>query len=68
MCRRNPTLEFVAAPALAPAEVALDANLIKQYEEELKKVTHLCIIASHVLTDLKYQAEGVPLPEEDDEL
>ncbi|KAH0827150.1 GTP-binding nuclear protein [Lanmaoa asiatica] len=33
----NPTLDFVAAPALAPAEVALDANLIKQYEQELKQ-------------------------------
>lgn len=38
---RNPTLEFVAAPALAPAEVALDAKLIEQYELELKQVIHL---------------------------
>lgn len=35
---RNPTLEFVAAPALAPAEVAVDENLMKTYEAELKKV------------------------------
>ncbi|KAG6860627.1 GPI-anchored [Termitomyces sp. Mi166 len=33
----NPTLEFVAAPALAPAEVAVDANLMAIYEAELKK-------------------------------
>ncbi|KAG6376366.1 ras-domain-containing protein [Boletus reticuloceps] len=46
----NPALDFVGAPALAPAEVTLDAALVKQYEEELKK------------------AEGVPLPEEDEDL
>ncbi|KNZ78414.1 GTP-binding nuclear protein spi1 [Termitomyces sp. J132] len=33
----NPTLEFVAAPALAPAEVAVDASLMAIYEAELKK-------------------------------
>ncbi|KAK7054747.1 GTP-binding nuclear protein gsp1/Ran [Paramarasmius palmivorus] len=31
----NPTLEFVAAPALAPAEVAVDAALMEQYNREL---------------------------------
>ena len=35
---RNPSLEFVAAPALAPAEVAVDQNLMAQYEAELKRV------------------------------
>jgi len=35
---RNPGLEFVAAPALAPAEVAVDENLMKQYEAELQRV------------------------------
>jgi hypothetical protein len=35
---RNATLEFVAAPALAPAEVEVDANLMTRYEEELKHV------------------------------
>jgi hypothetical protein len=34
----NPTLDFVAAPALAPAEVAVDANLMAVYEAELKRV------------------------------
>jgi len=33
----NATLEFVAAPALAPAEVAVDANLMAVYEAELKR-------------------------------
>jgi len=33
----NQTLEFVAAPALAPAEVAVDAVLMNQYQEELNR-------------------------------
>ncbi|KAG2124605.1 P-loop containing nucleoside triphosphate hydrolase protein [Suillus clintonianus] len=33
----NHSLDFVAAPALAPAEVAIDANMMNQYEAELKK-------------------------------
>ncbi|ODV91250.1 hypothetical protein CANCADRAFT_31946 [Tortispora caseinolytica NRRL Y-17796] len=28
-------LEFVASPALAPPEAAVDANLMKQYEQEM---------------------------------
>ncbi|KAF8759130.1 GTP-binding nuclear protein [Rhizoctonia solani] len=32
----NTALEFVAAPALAPPEVALDKNLMESYEQELK--------------------------------
>jgi GTP-binding nuclear protein Ran len=35
----NPRLEFVAAPALAPAEVAIDPLLMKRYEDELKQVS-----------------------------
>ena len=31
----NQTLEFVAAPALAPAEVPVDEALMKQYEADL---------------------------------
>jgi len=34
----NGSLEFVAAPALAPAEVAVDESLMKQYEAELQRV------------------------------
>ncbi|PWN18530.1 ras-domain-containing protein [Microstroma glucosiphilum] len=32
----NPSLEFVAAPALAPPEVSVDANLMEQYNKELE--------------------------------
>ncbi|KAJ3003570.1 GTP-binding nuclear protein gsp1/Ran [Thoreauomyces humboldtii] len=32
----NPNLEFVAAPALAPPEVAIDPAQLAQYENELK--------------------------------
>ncbi|KAJ3204876.1 GTP-binding nuclear protein gsp1/Ran [Entophlyctis luteolus] len=32
----NPSLEFVADPALAPPEVAVDPALLKQYEQELE--------------------------------
>lgn len=32
----NQSLEFVAAPALAPPEVQVDQALIAKYEEELK--------------------------------
>jgi hypothetical protein len=38
---RNPNLDFVAAPALAPAEVAVDANLMAAYEAELRLVRSL---------------------------
>jgi hypothetical protein len=40
----NPTLEFVAAPALAPAEVEVDPTLMIQYENELKQVPHFLSI------------------------
>ncbi|KAF7294824.1 GTP-binding nuclear protein [Mycena indigotica] len=33
----NPSLEFVAAPALAPAEVAVDAALMELYNQQLKE-------------------------------
>jgi GTP-binding nuclear protein Ran len=33
----NPALDFVAAPALAPAEVTIDAALVARYEAELKE-------------------------------
>ena len=31
----NPQLDFVAAPALAPPEVQVDANLMAQYNNEM---------------------------------
>lgn len=34
----NPSLEFVAAPALAPAEVQVDPALMQKYEDELRQV------------------------------
>ena len=35
----NPSLEFVAAPALAPAEVQVDPELMRKYQEELAQVS-----------------------------
>jgi hypothetical protein len=34
----NPALDFVAAPALAPAEVTVDPALMAQYTQELAQV------------------------------
>lgn len=36
----NPSLEFVAAPALAPAEVQVDAALMEVYNKELAAVSY----------------------------
>merc|ERR1711953_1179099 len=35
----DPNLEFVASPALAPPEVQMDPQMIKAYEDELKKAS-----------------------------
>ncbi|KAF5358333.1 hypothetical protein D9756_001408 [Leucocoprinus leucothites] len=56
----NPELQFVAAPALAPAEVQVDPALMKQYEAELKQA---CLRKTQI-----FLAELVPLPEEEDDL
>ncbi|KAJ3290873.1 ras-domain-containing protein [Rhizoclosmatium globosum] len=37
----NPSLEFVADPALAPPEVTVDPALLKQYEAELQEAAAL---------------------------
>ena len=37
----NPQLEFVAAPALAPAEVAVNPDLLKQYEKEMLEAAEM---------------------------
>jgi GTP-binding nuclear protein Ran len=37
----NPTLEFVAAPALAPPEVTVDADMIKQYTDEMEAAAQM---------------------------
>lgn len=36
---RNNSLEFVAAPALEPAQVVIDQELMKKYEQELAAVS-----------------------------
>jgi GTP-binding nuclear protein Ran len=37
----NPTLEFVASPALAPPEVQVDAQLMQQYNQELEQAAYM---------------------------
>ena len=37
-CFSNPALDFVAAPALAPAEVSVDPALMEKYNQELAAV------------------------------
>lgn len=44
---RNASLDFVAAPALAPAEVQVDAALMEQYNRELANVRHLALLLMH---------------------
>ena len=36
----NNALDFVAAPALKPAEVMVDQDLMQKYEADLKAVSH----------------------------
>lgn len=48
MDHRNPTLEFVAAPALAPAEVVVDAQLMEQYARELANVIHFYSVVGDI--------------------
>jgi GTP-binding nuclear protein Ran len=69
LARSNPTLEFVAAPALAPAEVSVDPALMAQYEAELKNVSHYRVsIRRSPVCSFSTQAEAVPLPEDDEDL
>lgn len=35
----HPLLQFVASPALAPPEVAVDADLMQKYEQEMSQAT-----------------------------
>ena len=65
---RNNSLEFVAAPALAPAEVSVDPALMEQYRKELAAVSSPCSTSEHFPDISLLQAEAVPLPEEDDDL
>lgn len=43
----NNTLEFVAAPALAPPEVVVDTALMAQYQADLEKA---CVFLSPRIT------------------
>ena len=64
----NNALEFVAAPALAPAEVVVDQALMEQYNAELQAVRIISFSGSVQRSEFFPQAETVPLPEEDDDL
>lgn len=37
----NPTLEFVAAPALAPPEVQVNPEMIEQYNKEMEAAAQM---------------------------
>lgn len=37
----NPSLEFIEAPALAPPEVQVDANLMEQYQKDMDQAANL---------------------------
>lgn len=57
----NPSLEFVAAPALAPAEVTVDPALMAQYNEELKQVqSFLPYSFSNVSSNGMFVGRGYP--------
>jgi hypothetical protein len=47
----NPALEFVAAPALAPAEVSVDPALMEKYNQELAQVRIIFIILLNLSAD-----------------
>lgn len=55
---RNPSLEFVAAPALAPAEVQVDAALMEQYQKELAQVRLSFVFTTAQSTDLSAIGRG----------
>lgn len=40
----NPALDFVAAPALAPAEVSVDPALMEKYNQELRAVRTIYLL------------------------
>jgi GTP-binding nuclear protein Ran len=37
----NPNLEFVGAPALAPPEIVIDPEQLKEYEQELRNAAEM---------------------------
>jgi GTP-binding nuclear protein Ran len=56
----NPTLEFVAAPALAPAEVEVDPSLMAQYARELAQVRHFSLLEYSPLLILLFPGRSSP--------
>lgn len=49
----NPSLDFVAAPALAPPEVAVDPELMAKYNSELEAVSSRDDWMTRTKTDLE---------------
>ena len=60
MHHSNPSLEFVAAPALAPAEVQVDPALMEQYQKELAQVCSLTFIILAYRADIVSLGRGRP--------
>ena len=58
----NPSLDFVAAPALKPAEVEIDPELMAQYQQELKNVRLEFSINCFSITDLVYRPSKSRFP------
>jgi hypothetical protein len=61
MNNSNTTLEFVAAPALKPAEVTIDPELMKQYEAELQNV-RIKVLVSRFMTEGGFRLRTRPCP------
>jgi hypothetical protein len=55
----NPALEFVAAPALAPAEVSVDPQLMEQYNRELAQVQY-SLLFLNLSSDCMLAGRGCP--------
>jgi hypothetical protein len=58
----NPALEFVAAPALAPAEVSVDPQLMEQYNRELAQVQYSLLFLVNLSSDCVLAGRGCPPP------
>ena len=58
----NPALDFVAAPALAPAEVSVDPALMEQYNRELAQVQYPLLFLANLPSDCMLAGRGCPPP------
>lgn len=65
----DPNLDFVAMPALAPPEVAMDPAMIAKIEQEIQvhKTIFICFQCLLTIVFVK-QAQQAELPDEDDDL